>query len=42
MAESATPLPLKTPPTQGVTGQRHPLQFILEYLCVEEDPSLLS
>ena len=26
------PLPLKTPPTHGVTGERQPLQFILEYL----------
>ena len=34
------PLPLKTPSTQGVTGQRHPLQFILEYLYVEDDRSL--
>ena len=40
MAESATPLPLKAPPTQGVTGQRHPLQFILEYLYVEDDSYL--
>ena len=37
--KSATPLPLKTPPTLGVTGQRHPLQFILEHLYVEDDPS---
>ena len=40
MAESATPLPLKTQPTQGVTGQRLPFQFILEYLYVEDDSSL--
>ena len=40
MAKSATQLPLKTPPTHGVTGQRHPLQFTLEYLYVEDDPSL--
>ena len=31
---------LKTPPTQGVTGHTHPLQLILEYLYVEDDPSL--
>ena len=40
MAKLATPLPLKTPSSHGVTGQRHPLQFILEYLYVEDDPSL--
>ena len=40
MAKFATPLTLKTRPTHGVTGQRHPLQFILEYLYVEDDPSL--
>ena len=40
MAKSATPLPLKTPATHGVTGQRQPLQFILEYLYAEDDPSL--
>ena len=34
MAESATPLPLKTPSTEGVTGQRHPLPFTLEYFNV--------
>ena len=42
MAKSATPLLLKTPPTQGVTGQRHPLQFMLEYLYVEDNPSLAA
>ena len=40
MAESATPLPLTIPLTPGETGQRHPLQFILEYLYVEGDSSL--
>ena len=32
------PLPLKTPPAHGVTGQRHPLQFILEYLYCRGGP----
>ena len=40
MAKSAMPLPLKIPRTHRVTGQRHPLRFILEYLYVEDDPSL--
>ena len=31
-------LPLKTPPTHRVTGQRHPLQFILEYLYCRGRP----
>ena len=31
-------LPLKTPPTHSVTGQRHPLQFILEYLYCRGRP----
>ena len=40
MAQIATPLRLKTPPTHGVMGQRHPLQFILVHLYVEDDASL--
>ena len=32
------PLPLKTPPTHGVTGQSHPLQFTLEYLYCRGRP----
>ena len=32
------PFPLKTPPTHGVTEQRHPLQFILEYLYCRGRP----
>ena len=35
------PLPLRTPPAHGVTGQGHPLQFILEYLyCRGRTPPL--
>ena len=40
MAKSVMPSPLKTPPTHGVTGQKHPLQFILECLYVEDNASL--
>ena len=32
------PLPLKTPPTHRVAGQRHPLQFMLEYLYCRGRP----
>ena len=36
--QQSHPLPLKTPPTHGVTGQRHPLQFILEHLYCRGRP----
>ena len=32
------PMPFKTPSTHRVTGQRNPLQFILEYLYCSGQP----